>query len=282
MELSEIWIGIIIPIVIGPIFIYIKTLRDEISERKYTKAREKYKAELETVYNLLNNFYWPLYITLLSIQQYNYQIPLKNRYRYDSDDTNSTQNSEENDINFNVSQSKIDDNSQKKVNSNDHYYRNDDAQSKSPIDMVSDSSNENFEVAINISPTGQPDKTRLSMNKRPSRMRTRNCVNFRNIILDKGTLSLLKENLEEQYICAEKIIENNITKSCIYAELNFEMIKFIKYTKIRKIINEGSPEQEYNIEYFGINNNLESLIDTTRIYLEKTNEKYKNLINNPV
>ena len=60
------------------------------------------------------------------------------------------------------------------------------------------------------------------------------------------------------------------------------MIKFIKYTKIRKIIKEGSPEQEYNIEYFGINNNLESLIDTTHIYLEKTNEQYKNLINNPV
>jgi len=37
MELSEIWIGIIIPLVIGPVFIYLKTLRDEISERNYAK-----------------------------------------------------------------------------------------------------------------------------------------------------------------------------------------------------------------------------------------------------
>ena len=280
MELSEIWIGIIIPLVIGPVFIYLKTLRDEISERNYAKNREKYKGDLETVYNLLNDFYWPLYISLLSIQPYNYQIPLKNRYRYDSDDTNETTNSDENNINF-VSKNQL----YSETDCDNIYHRERSRQNensnRSPIDMVSDSSNDNFEIAIDITPMERMIETKQINNKRLSKSKKKSS-NRKKIILDKKTLFLLKENLEKQYVLAENLIEENITKSCIHSELNLEMIKFIKYTKIRKIIKEGSPDQEYNINYFGINNNLETLLYTTRTCLEINNEIYKNLINNPV
>jgi len=280
MELSEIWIGIIIPLVIGPVFIYLKTLRDEISERNYAKNREKYKGDLETIYNLLNEFYWPLYISLLSIQQYNYQIPLKNRYRYDSDNSNETTNSDENNINF-VSKNQV----YSETDCDNIYHREHSRQNennnRSPIDMVSDSSNDNFEIAIDITPMERMIETKQINNKRLSKSKKKSS-NRRKIILDKKTLFLLKENLEKQYVLAENLIEENITKSCIHSELNLEMIKFIKYTKLRKIIKEGSPDQEYNINYFGINNNLETLLDTTRICLEINNEIYKNLINNPV
>ena len=43
MEISEIWIGIIIPIIIGPIFVYLKSLRDEVVERRFRREREKYE-----------------------------------------------------------------------------------------------------------------------------------------------------------------------------------------------------------------------------------------------
>ena len=278
MELSEIWIGIIIPLVIGPVFIYLKTLRDEISERNYAKNREKYRCDLETVYNLLNDFYWPLYISLLSIQQYNYQIPLKNRYRYDSDNSNETTNSDENNINFVSKNNVYNETDCDKIYYREQYRQNDNT-NRSPIDMVSDSSNDNFEIAINITPMERTIVPRQNSNKSFSRKKT---SNKRNIILDKNTLFLLKQNLEKQYVLAEQLIEENITKSCIHLDLNLEMIKFIKYTKIRKIIKEGSPDQEYNINYFGINNNLEALLVTTQTCLENNNELYKNLINNPV
>ena len=278
MELSEIWIGIIIPLVIGPVFIYLKTLRDEISERNYAKNKEKYRCDLETVYNLLNDFYWPLYISLLSIQQYNYQIPLKNRYRYDSDNSNETINSDENNINFVSKNNVYNETDCDKIYHREQYRQNDNT-NRSPIDMVSDSSNDNFEIAINITPMEKTIVSRQNTNKSFSRKKT---SNKRNIILDKNTLFLLKQNLEKQYVLAEQLIEENITKSCIHLDLNLEMIKFIKYTKIRKIINEGSPDQEYNINYFGINNNLEALLVTTQTCLENNNELYKNLINNPV
>ena len=95
MELSEIWIGIIIPIIIGPIFIYLKTLRDEIAERKYNRKKEIYKNKLFQINELLENFYWPLYISLISIQQYSYHLPIKNRFRYDSNSSSDKQSNED-------------------------------------------------------------------------------------------------------------------------------------------------------------------------------------------
>ena len=47
---------------------------------------------------------------------------------------------------------------------------------------------------------------------------------------------------------------------CIHQQLNMEIIKFMKYAKVREIIHEGSPYREYNIEYFGVENNLQDLI----------------------
>ena len=56
----------------------------------------------------------------------------------------------------------------------------------------------------------------------------------------------------------------------------------MKYAKVREIIQEGSPEREYNIEYFGVENNLRKLIVVIKDILDKQNEKYKQLINNPI
>ena len=40
METSDIWIGIIIPIFIGPICAYLMTLRNDYVERKYGSVNE--------------------------------------------------------------------------------------------------------------------------------------------------------------------------------------------------------------------------------------------------
>ena len=42
MELSEIWIGIIIPIIIGPIFVYLKSLRDEYYDKNCVEIVKKF------------------------------------------------------------------------------------------------------------------------------------------------------------------------------------------------------------------------------------------------
>lgn len=245
MDTEQIWLGIILPLITGPICAYLMTLRNDYIERKTRNQHEKYIEERNHLYLELKNFYWPIYIQLLCIKQYSYSIPIKNKYRYESDTSNNS--SESND------------------------YSEDDASNMSniepqqvndvPINNNSDDIN-NFQVSINIPiPNNKIHKT---------------------IILDKTTLQLLEKALSEKYKLVISIIEDYIALVCIHENLNFELINFIKYAKIREIINEGSPESEYNIEYFGVENNLDKVIVEIKQVLDKINEKYTNLIKNPL
>ena len=65
METSDIWKNIIIPIIIGPLFISIKILYDKWDYKKKETNILKNKIKLEKLNNKLAKFYWPLYILLL-------------------------------------------------------------------------------------------------------------------------------------------------------------------------------------------------------------------------
>ena len=265
MELSEIWIGIIIPIVIGPIFIYLKTLRDDIAERRYKRRREKYENKLNICETLLQDFYWPLYISLISIKQYNYHIPIKNKFRYDSDSDVDNQYYSET-----PKHREIDLDKEYKIRHKSKTRKT----SPIPQSIESDDESENYEISINIVDSDYPvTNTKYST---PANIRNKN------ITLDKNTIELIQENLESQYSIVEDLIKKNITKSCVYQDLDTELIQFLKYIKIRKIINEGSVHQTYNIKYFGLDNNLDKLIQTTQIHLKKLKNYYSLLINNPI
>lgn len=86
MNLSEIWTGIIIPLLVGPIFIYIKTVYDNYTKNKREHKLELYNLQCNNLKLSLNTFYWPFYIKLLCIDKLNYKIPLKNDYEYISDE----------------------------------------------------------------------------------------------------------------------------------------------------------------------------------------------------
>ena len=86
MNLSEIWTGIIIPILVGPIFIYVKTVYDNYTKNKREHKLELYNLQCNNLKSSLHNFYWPFYIKLLCIDKLNYKIPLKNDYEYISDE----------------------------------------------------------------------------------------------------------------------------------------------------------------------------------------------------
>ena len=66
MKITEIWIGIIIPLIIGPIFIFLKTIYDNYMDHKYDRKREIFKEKQAKYLFLLKEFYWPIYINLLS------------------------------------------------------------------------------------------------------------------------------------------------------------------------------------------------------------------------
>ena len=293
MELSEIWISIIIPIVIGPLFIYIKTLRDEIAERRYNSKREQYIEERDYLFTILDKFYWPVYINLLYIDQYSYNLPIKNKFRYDSSsDTSNYSESEHNvipndkddtlyySLSLDPSDNHESDNHESNTtNSNDikitiHELDVDSEYNKrtnSPLNIESDSSSDNYEISIPV-----------TSNKDMLKRKVFSKIIDKKIILDKSTLKMFENMLNTKYKEIVTIIEINISKLCIHENLNIEIIKFIKYSKIREIIHEGSPTQEYNIEYFGVENNVKNLIYLFKQELDIKNKRYSELIHNPV
>ena len=85
MNTTEIWIGIIIPLLVGPLFIYLKSLYDNYSKNNRDNKLLVYENQYTKLSNLLTHFYWPVYIKLLCIYQLNYNVPIKNKYEYISD-----------------------------------------------------------------------------------------------------------------------------------------------------------------------------------------------------
>jgi hypothetical protein len=86
MDTNDIWTNIIIPLLIGPLFLYLKSIYDNHIIRKNEHKLMVYNNKYEHLTYVLNNFYWPLYLKLLCITQLTYNIPLKNEYEYYSDD----------------------------------------------------------------------------------------------------------------------------------------------------------------------------------------------------
>ena len=65
METEAIWEKILVPIIIGPIFVIIKVLYDRWDFKKKESKILSNKLKLEKVNNKLQQFYWPIYILLL-------------------------------------------------------------------------------------------------------------------------------------------------------------------------------------------------------------------------
>ena len=215
MKTSEIWINFIIPIVIGPIFVYFKTLYDNYNKHKTENMLMVYNHKKEYLSDILNKFYWPFYIKLLCIDQLNFRIPIKNQYEYISDNEEDYESQSSNDSN----------------NPDIH------------IDINTDNS------------LSDP--------------------NTRDVILDNETITLMKENLDKLFDESLIILENNIYFQRISKKMNTNIIQFIKYCKLRKIINN-----KYSIEYLGVKNNIKILISLIETDLYKYQNKYNNLMDN--
>lgn len=220
MKVTEIWVSIIIPILIGPLFIYLKTLYDNYIKNKNQHTMMIYNYKYEKLVRILNNFYWPLYIKLLCINQLNYYIPLKNSYEYKSDDS-------------------LSDDSNNSNNSND---------------------SNNTDVRINI----------IKKNSIGG--------HISDIILDRETIELMNINLNNLYNSALDIIENYIHLIDNSNNTILNLIDFIKYCKLRPIIHDGTLKKKYNIEYFGIKNNINTLIELIKKETFNTQHKFNILV----
>ena len=85
-------------------------------------------------------------------------------------------------------------------------------------------------------------------------------------------------NINQLFNDTIDIIENHIYNVRLSKSLNKNIVEFIKFCKIRKIIHEGSVEKKYNIEYFGTKDNTSKLLKLIEYELTKYKEQYNILL----
>jgi len=72
METSEIVTTVLIPLFIGPLFIFFKTLWDRYNAKKDNVKKIEYDEQIGKIREQLNNFYWPVLIKLKCLNHLNY------------------------------------------------------------------------------------------------------------------------------------------------------------------------------------------------------------------
>ena len=90
METTEIVTTVLIPLFIGPLFIFFKTLWDRYNAKKDNVKKIEYDEQIGKIREQLNNFYWPVLIKLKCLNHLNYSevktehIELKEKFLEDS------------------------------------------------------------------------------------------------------------------------------------------------------------------------------------------------------
>ena len=96
MDVNDVWVSIIIPIIIGPILLVFKNIWDRYNILAHEKKTAQYNEKLTKIKDKLSKFYWPIYLKLIGIYQMNYNIPLDSDSESDnySSATNSSSDDE--------------------------------------------------------------------------------------------------------------------------------------------------------------------------------------------
>ena len=220
--------------------------------------------KINNLKNILQNFYWPLYIKLLCIYQLNYNIPIKNQFEYISSDSDSDYEFETNDI---VKVTKKCNNLYEKCGKKIHCRSNVPLNSNN-ICKKCRWRNENNNQVDNDSCTSKSDESEkehdtieisipIQINDSENLLED---FELKKILIDIKTVEIMETNLNKLYNEVLEILETNMSNIVYTEKVNKTIILFIKYCKIRSIIHDGSISQKYNPNYFGVTNNTNKLL----------------------
>ena len=101
VELATILVGVVVPLIIGPLSVFCKSLWDRYSKSRELKRKNRYETKMEQLSQKINIFYWPVYLKLKTLDRINYQLrknsPEPNNYTLDMGTLGETTMSEPND-----------------------------------------------------------------------------------------------------------------------------------------------------------------------------------------
>ena len=314
VETATILIGVVVPLIVGPISVFLKSLWDRYNKKEELKKKNIYDEKKLDLSQKINNFYWPVYLKLKTLDRINYKsCEYKNceqtsdsEYNIGLVDFITTQSDASNDGINNINRKKKKRKKKCSVKGCSNINQNSDLSDKcnkcqynfnneyfSDKEIKSDDST----IKINISsPKYEWDNYDVKPRKlnslrnievhNDSELSTNDEYDTDNEILlinvDKCFLKNLDNKILDLCLDVKLLIEKNISIVQPSKNLIKEIVKFTRYTEILSIINktQNYKKNNYNIEKLGVVNNTEKFLILIKEDLDKYMLNYKELVFN--
>ena len=93
MEIGEIWLSIIMPLILGPLFVFFKTIWDRIRDNKDRKEQILFDDTRNRLKTQLDEFYYPVYLKLLLLYSISFILPQRDveHNQYDNDSSSESE-----------------------------------------------------------------------------------------------------------------------------------------------------------------------------------------------
>ena len=305
VELATILVGIVVPLVIGPLSVFCKSLWDRYSSSKALKKKNKYDTRMKELADKINLFYWPVYLKLKTLDRINYETCQEENKNFQLDMgciEYTTLSDYSSDTAIGVSEKNIINGKKKrkkkkkknkcrregcdKINQQIHL---------SPYCLECRLSHKsNLNINENIDASESDDSLNVNMEWEGYELegRKRNKYSLRHINLhndrsDKNENllvtvdSVLLNELDQKIldICLEikSLVETNISIIQPSRKLIREIVKFTRYTEMLQIISKAkeNTNKKYNIKELGVVNNTEKIQIIIRNELERYMKEYQ-------
>lgn len=311
VELATILVGVVIPLIVGPLSVFCKTLWDRYSNSRELKKTNKYDTKMKELSNKINLFYWPVYLKLKTLDRISYEncvdenckkeIQDTKNYQIDIGYSGQTSATDYSSDNLSSSTTKHEDKSVKKKRKKLNKCANPNCQKQNKQHHLSkfchkcqnkELPNINKQVNEILSETDDTldydetwDNYEFSRKKKSFySIRHLNFHNDKNIDGDDILVtvdSVLLEEIDKKILSIsleiKLLVETNISIVQPSRKLIKEIVSFSRYTEMLQIINEAKKKtsKKYNIHSYGVINNTNKFHIIIRNELEKLMLEYK-------
>ena len=294
VDTGTILVGVVIPLVIGPISVFLKTLWDRYNSKEELKRKNIFEEKRDDLSKKINNFYWPVYLKLKTLDRLNYKSCQYKKGNQYTDDESKDYSLKLEKINNTFSDASSDGQDKilyrkrrKKVKKKNYSKLNPESN-----EINSFSSELENNVKINMTSESYEWDNYDVKPKRISSIREIEVMNDSEFseIEEEDTKGLLVavdriflDNLDEKILdlchSIKLLIESNISTVQPSKNLIREIVKFTRYTEMLSIIH-NSKKNKYDINKLGVVNNTEKFLLLIKSDLDKYMSNYQKLFNN--
>lgn len=295
VDTGTILVGVIVPLVIGPLSVFFKSLWDRYHKSRETSRQNRYQTKIKELEDKINLFYWPVYLKLRTLDRLDYKscYPCNfadNKFNLEMNKYQSPisdHSSDNEDYLFKKKRKKKKCLQCGKINQTPHLgnicYK---------CKIKSESDNDN--VKISIEEPLNWDNSDLNLKRKPTIKRIKmyddsdtndsDTENTKNVSIDRKFLEQLDTKILKLGLEIKKLVENNISIVQPSQKLIREIVRFTRYIEIKDIISESKKNNQahynYQIAEMGVVNNTGIFCHYIKSDLDRFMKEYQETFDN--